>query len=89
MTDRGWRIEPFDIDTPRGARIAHADGTVCPCDLVRDPEPASEGHAVWAAVPPDGCLPGPGDSLELDYLPARTSVGVAVSARGNGRHGHP
>lgn len=63
---------------PRGVRIRHGDGTISECVLVR--EPGRRRIARWMAVPPDGTVFDPAaDSLQVDLLPARTSVMVPLA----------
>jgi hypothetical protein len=75
-TNRQREPEP-----PRGVRILHGDGSVSECAVARDPEDGPGRIARWIAVPPEGRVFADGDTLHVDVLPPRTSVGLSLTAR--------
>lgn len=73
------RARQQDTDEPRGVRIIHGDGTVTECALARDPQD-QDGYAAWIAVPPAGCrVDASADCLQIDYLPGRTVISLALA----------
>jgi hypothetical protein len=60
-------------------RINHADGRVTECAVVRDPENDADGMAQWMAVAPEGTVfESPGDTVSVEMLPPRTSIGLVL-----------
>jgi hypothetical protein len=70
---------PTGETEPRGVRINHADGRVTECAVVRDPENDADGMAQWMAVAPEGTVfEPPGDTMSIEMLPPRTSIGLVL-----------
>jgi hypothetical protein len=68
-------------DPPTDVRLIRTDGTVIPCDVIRDPDGDRDGLTYWVAVPqvPD-LLIDEGDRLEA-MLPPHSGLGWRFHAR--------
>ncbi len=67
---------------PSGVRIRHLTGDATECTVIRDPGSDRDGCRAWLAhLPPGAALdPAAGDTLEADYLPGESILGIAIDA---------
>lgn len=62
-------------EPPSGVRLVRADGTVIPCDVLREPDGDTRKITAWIAVPREpGLIMREGDCIRIGILPPRTVV---------------
>ena len=73
---------------PEGVCLIADDGTVIPCDVLRDPDQDKDGCAAWVAVPRKPVPPGMGIAPKAALLPPRTSLLAELRAMSGAQAEH-
>ena len=81
------RFRKRQPEPPSGVHIVRADGSVIPCDVLREPDGDTRKTTAWIAVPREsGLIMEEGDCLRIGVLPPRTVVEFRLELPAPSRH---